>query len=226
MEAAVRNRLQAGTVAAGLPVKPGKADWRSWGSACPVQVSILRLGSRILPCPGVRPSQHAIMVRSAVDFEQLVDVPGRATITKNLPRVLSVAGSDSGAGAGIQADIKACAALGVFCTTAVTALTAQNTVGVQVCLSATGTAVHLCFITISLHFGLIQGIHAVPEEFVEAQMKSILSDIGADVVMLAILFPCLPGRGNASCLRSFWKLNLWVPCLPGEDWNAAVRTHN
>lgn len=48
-----------------------------------------------------------------------------------VPRVLAVAGSDSGGGAGIQADIKTCAALGVFATTAVTALTAQNTHGVR-----------------------------------------------------------------------------------------------
>lgn len=48
------------------------------------------------------------------------------------PHVLTVAGSDSGAGAGIQADLKACAARRVYCSTVITALTAQNTVGVQV----------------------------------------------------------------------------------------------
>lgn len=51
---------------------------------------------------------------------------------QRLPHVLTVAGSDSGAGAGIQADLKACAARGVYCSTVVTAVTAQNTVGVQV----------------------------------------------------------------------------------------------
>jgi hydroxymethylpyrimidine kinase/phosphomethylpyrimidine kinase/thiamine-phosphate diphosphorylase len=49
-----------------------------------------------------------------------------------IPHVLTVAGSDSGAGAGIQADLKACAARGVYCSTVITAVTAQNTVGVQV----------------------------------------------------------------------------------------------
>ncbi|KAL6641756.1 hypothetical protein ACP70R_019937 [Stipagrostis hirtigluma subsp. patula] len=72
------------------------------------------------------------------------------------PHVLTVAGSDSGAGAGIQADIKACAALGAYCSSVVTAVTAQNTVGVQ-------------------------GVHAVPEEFVEEQLRSVLSDMSVDV---------------------------------------------
>ena len=49
-----------------------------------------------------------------------------------VPHVLTVVGSDSGAGAGIQADLKACAARGVYCSTVITSVTAQNTVGVQV----------------------------------------------------------------------------------------------
>lgn len=49
-----------------------------------------------------------------------------------VPHVLTVAGSDSGGGAGIQADLKACAARGVYCSTVITAVTAQNTAGVQV----------------------------------------------------------------------------------------------
>ena len=76
---------------------------------------------------------------------------------KKVPRVLSVAGSDSGAGAGIQADLKTCAALGVFCTTAITAITAQNTVGVQ-------------------------GIHEIPTGILEQQITSVAGDIGVDVV--------------------------------------------
>lgn len=51
---------------------------------------------------------------------------------QRIPHVLTVAGSDSGAGAGIQADLKTCAARGVYCSSVITAVTAQNTVGVQV----------------------------------------------------------------------------------------------
>jgi hydroxymethylpyrimidine/phosphomethylpyrimidine kinase len=77
-------------------------------------------------------------------------------------RVLIVAGSDSGGGAGIQADIKTVTALGGFATTAITALTAQNTQGVQ-------------------------AIHEVPADFVAEQMKSVLTDIGADVIKIGML---------------------------------------
>lgn len=78
------------------------------------------------------------------------------------PRVLVVAGSDSGGGAGIQADIKAITMLGGFAMTAVTALTAQNTLGVQ-------------------------DVMTVDPAFVAAQMKSVLSDIGADAIKTGML---------------------------------------
>ncbi|XP_073099532.1 probable thiamine biosynthetic bifunctional enzyme, chloroplastic [Elaeis guineensis] len=81
---------------------------------------------------------------------------------RKMPHVLTVAGSDSGAGAGIQADIKACGALGVYCSSVITAVTAQNTVGVQ-------------------------GVHPVPEEFVAEQLRSVLSDMEVDVVKTGML---------------------------------------
>jgi len=77
-------------------------------------------------------------------------------------RVLIVAGSDSGGGAGIQADIKTVTALGAFATTAVTALTAQSTQGV---------------------FGVLP----VPPDFVSLQMTVVLDDIGTDSVKLGML---------------------------------------
>jgi hydroxymethylpyrimidine/phosphomethylpyrimidine kinase len=72
-------------------------------------------------------------------------------------RVLVVAGSDSGGGAGIQADIKAITALDGFAMTAVTALTAQNTLGVQ-------------------------GVFPIPPDFLVLQIRSVLDDLGADAV--------------------------------------------
>jgi hydroxymethylpyrimidine/phosphomethylpyrimidine kinase len=77
-------------------------------------------------------------------------------------RVLVVAGSDSGGGAGIQADIKSVMAMGGFAATAVTALTAQNTLGVH-------------------------GVYPVPPAFVQQQMRVVLDDIGADAVKTGML---------------------------------------
>ena len=77
-------------------------------------------------------------------------------------RVLTIAGSDSGGGAGIQADLKTFAALGCYGMSAITALTAQNTMGVQ-------------------------GIHAVPASFLKAQIQSVMDDIGADALKIGML---------------------------------------
>jgi hydroxymethylpyrimidine/phosphomethylpyrimidine kinase len=77
-------------------------------------------------------------------------------------RVLVIAGSDSGGGAGIQADIKTITALGGFAATAITALTAQNTLGVH-------------------------GVMAVPPAFIRQQIEVVLSDLGADIIKIGML---------------------------------------
>ncbi len=77
-------------------------------------------------------------------------------------RVFIVAGSDSGGGAGIQADIKTVTALGGYAMTAVTALTAQNSLGVH-------------------------GIHRVPPDFIGQQITVTLSDLGCDAVKTGML---------------------------------------
>jgi hydroxymethylpyrimidine/phosphomethylpyrimidine kinase len=77
-------------------------------------------------------------------------------------RVLTIAGSDSGGGAGIEADIKTISALGGYACTAITAVTAQNTLGVF-------------------------GVHALPPAFVRLSVETVLSDIGADAIKLGML---------------------------------------
>jgi hydroxymethylpyrimidine/phosphomethylpyrimidine kinase len=78
------------------------------------------------------------------------------------PRALTIAGSDSGGGAGIQADLKTFAAFGVYGTSAITAVTAQNTRGVS-------------------------GVHLVPAEFVTAQIEAVAADLGCDAVKTGML---------------------------------------
>jgi hydroxymethylpyrimidine/phosphomethylpyrimidine kinase len=79
-----------------------------------------------------------------------------------VPAVLSIAGSDSGGGAGVQADLKAFARCGVHGMTAIAALTAQNTVAVT-------------------------GVHPVPGEFIVAQVRAVAEDIGVDAVKIGML---------------------------------------
>ena len=78
-------------------------------------------------------------------------------------RALTIAGSDSGGGAGIQADLKAFAAAGCHGTSAIVALTAQNTTGVT-------------------------AVHEVPPEFVRAQLEAVFGDIGVDAAKTGMLF--------------------------------------
>lgn len=80
----------------------------------------------------------------------------------HVPRILIIAGSDSGGGAGIQADIRTVSALGGHAMTAITAITAQNTLGVQ-------------------------AVDPVPTQMVLAQMDSVMADIGVDVVKIGMI---------------------------------------
>ena len=82
---------------------------------------------------------------------------------RRLPgRVLIIAGSDSGGGAGLQADIKTVTAVGGFAMTAVTAITVQNTLGVT-------------------------GVHTVPLDVVEAQARAVMDDLGVDAIKTGML---------------------------------------
>ena len=84
------------------------------------------------------------------------------TMKKRYNTVLTIAGSDSGGGAGIQADIKAISAMGCYAASAITAITVQNTLGVQ-------------------------AVHPVPLDILRGQIDAVLSDIGADVVKIGML---------------------------------------
>ena len=93
-----------------------------------------------------------------------------------VPAVLSIAGSDSGGGAGIQADLKAFARCGVHGMTAITALTAQSTIGVT-------------------------GIHPVPPEFIIEQVRVVAEDIGVDAVKIGMLGTAETVRAVREALR-------------------------
>lgn len=97
---------------------------------------------------------------------------------KHYTTVLTIAGSDSGGGAGIQADIKTISALGCYATTAITAITVQNTVGVE-------------------------AVHPVPVDFVKGQIEAVLSDIGADAVKIGMLQSAEIVQAVAEKLRKY-----------------------
>ncbi len=97
---------------------------------------------------------------------------------KRLPRVLSIAGSDSCGGAGIQADLKTATALGAYAMTAITAVTVQDTKGVQ-------------------------ETHLLPEGIVRAQILACLDDIGADAIKIGMLGSARIASAVADSLREY-----------------------
>src|SRR5665811_8610 len=115
------------------------------------------------------------------------------------PRALTIAGSDSGGGAGIQADLKTFAALGVYGSSAGTAITAQSTTGVRM-------------------------IHEVPAEVVAAQVDAVLSDIGADAVKTGMLFSTAIVEAVAGCLRAHGVSRLVVdPVMVAKGGDRLLR---
>ena len=109
-----------------------------------------------------------------------------------MKRVLTIAGSDSGGGAGIQADLKAITVLGGYGLSVITALTAQDTLGVK-------------------------GVFEVPEDFIRLQMDTVLSDIGADAVKTGMLATAGVVRTVAEGLRRHG-----APCLVIDPVMAAT----
>jgi hydroxymethylpyrimidine/phosphomethylpyrimidine kinase len=107
------------------------------------------------------------------------------TASSGYRRALTIAGSDSGGGAGIQADLKTFAALGCYGMSALTALTAQNTLGVQ-------------------------AIHPVPPAFITAQIDSVFSDIGADATKVGMVHSVPAIAAVAAGLRVHHAANVVV----------------
>lgn len=97
--------------------------------------------------------------------------------------VLTIAGSDSGGGAGIQADIKAISAMGCYAASAITAITVQNTLGVE-------------------------AVHPVPLDILGGQIDAVLSDIGADAVKIGMLHSSEVVRLVADRLRAHAMTNV------------------
>ena len=118
---------------------------------------------------------------------------------KKYSRVLTIAGSDSGGGAGIQADLKTFSALGCYGMSVITALTAQNTRGVT-------------------------AIHAVPREFTISQMEAVFVDLGADAVKIGMLFSAELIETVAKQLKRFHAENIVVdPVMVAQSGDKLLR---
>lgn len=137
-------------------------------------------------------STPAHRLQPAVRLRCLPLPPGGG-IPLTLARALTIAGSDSGGGAGIQADLKTFTALGVYGTCAITAVTAQNTLGVQ-------------------------AVYPLTAARVRAQLESVLADIGTDAAKTGMLVNAAIIRAVAGCLRRHGVRNLVVdPVLVAKD---------
>ena len=126
-----------------------------------------------------------------------------------IPKAMTIAGSDSGGGAGIQADLKTFAALGVYGASALTAITAQNTVAVT-------------------------AVHELPTDLIQAQIDAVVTDIGVDAVKTGMLSSAAIVAAVAASLQNHAIANIVVDpvmiaksgdALLQPDAVAALRTH-
>lgn len=113
------------------------------------------------------------------------------------PTLLIIAGSDSGGGAGIQADLKTASARGAYGTTAITAVTAQNTRGVH-------------------------GVELLPPELVALQIRAVLDDIGADAVKIGMLGSVAIVRAVANALRDYCGPVVLDPVMIAKSGDALL----
>ncbi len=121
-------------------------------------------------------------------------LPSDARVSSRYARASSIAGSDSGGGAGIQADLKTFSALGCYGMTAITAITAQNTCGVT-------------------------GIHGVPPDMLKAQIDAVVQDIGVDAVKIGMLHSPDVVRVVADAIRAYQLPHVVLdPVMVGHQW--------
>ena len=120
-------------------------------------------------------------------------------VTAKPPTAMTIAGSDSGGGAGIQADLKTFSALGVFGTSTLTAITAQNTVGVT-------------------------AVHEIPTDVISAQIDAVITDIGADAVKTGMLSSADIVATVAEAVRRHGITNLVVdPVMVAKSGDRLLR---
>lgn len=119
-------------------------------------------------------------------------------MTKNTPIALTIAGSDSGGGAGVQADIKAISANGVYGASVITAVTAQNTTAVT-------------------------AVHEVPAVVVAAQIDAVLSDLDVDVIKLGMLFSVPIIETTAQRLAAFGGPVVVDPVMIAKSGDALLQ---
>jgi hydroxymethylpyrimidine/phosphomethylpyrimidine kinase len=119
---------------------------------------------------------------------------------EDLGRVLVIAGSDSGGGAGVQADIKTITALGGHAATAITAITAQNTLGVH-------------------------GVFPIPLEMIEAQARAVLDDIGTDAIKTGMLGDAATVELAARLIAAAGAPTVIDPVMAAKDGSALLEPY-